>query len=209
MRRPIAYLAGPDVFTRDPGAIADQLRQICDEVGLEGSFPLDAVIQNPTGQSIYEANEQLIRGADGILAKLTPFRGPSADAGTIWEVGFARGLGKPVVGYTEAAGIFSERTVYWLGRIGSGLVTRPDGGLEDSDEMEVERFGLVDNLMIPGGIAASGGTVVLPQDAAKAGTSPARLAARFLATLLGVSSVRRTNPPHGEGEGSEGRTVVE
>ena len=38
---------------------------------------------------------------DAIVANMTPFRGPSMDAGTCYEMGLAKGLGKLVVGWTE------------------------------------------------------------------------------------------------------------
>jgi nucleoside 2-deoxyribosyltransferase len=37
---------------------------------------------------------------------------------------------------------------------------RASGSWEDADGMEVEDFGLTDNLMLDGGIAASGGVLV-------------------------------------------------
>jgi nucleoside 2-deoxyribosyltransferase len=38
---------------------------------------------------------------------------------------------------------------------------RASGAWEDADGMEVEDFGLTDNLMLDGGIAASGGVLVV------------------------------------------------
>ena len=42
-----------------------------------------------------------MRSCDAAVANLTPFRGVSADAGTAFEVGFMRALGRPVLGYTN------------------------------------------------------------------------------------------------------------
>ena len=36
--------------------------------------------------------------ADAIIANLTPFRGPSADAGTVYELGYMAGRGKFCLG---------------------------------------------------------------------------------------------------------------
>ena len=46
---------------------------------------------------------------------------------------------------------------------------RASGAWEDADGMEVEDFGLTDNLMIDGGIAAAGGVLVVNpvEDAAR------------------------------------------
>ena len=46
-----------------------------------------------------------------MIANLTPFRGPSADVGTVYEVGFMRALGRPVFGYATTAEPFTRRTL--------------------------------------------------------------------------------------------------
>lgn len=38
------YLAGPEVFERDPTRRAKLLKKICYQHGLEGIFPLDAIV---------------------------------------------------------------------------------------------------------------------------------------------------------------------
>lgn len=169
------YLAGPDVFERDPTKRAQVLKRICQQHGLEGIFPLDAVVSceilgsQQHGRLISQANEKLIRSCEGVLANLTPFRGPSADAGTIYEVGYACGLKKVVVGYTFAHKDFYERTLMWttefphLAQHPDQLTCRADGAKEDADGMLIESFGLMDNLMIPTGIEASGGVVIEPK----------------------------------------------
>ena len=162
------YLAGPDVFERDPTKRAQVLKKICQQHGLEGIFPLDTVVQceilgSPEhGRLISRANEELIRGCEGVLANLTPFRGPSADAGTIYEVGYACGLKKVVVGYTFSNKDFYERTLSWATQLPhqGQLIHRTDGSTEDNDGMLIESFGLMDNLMIPTGIETSGGEVI-------------------------------------------------
>ena len=135
-----------------------------------GKFPLDAELdpkglQPPEfGLRISAACEDLIRSCSAVLANLTPFRGPSADVGTVYEVGFAVALGKVVVGYTESDAPFIKRTSDWLRRLGEPARARIGGDLEDCDGMRLESFGLLDNLMIPGGIQASGGTIIGPGD---------------------------------------------
>ena len=39
--------------------------------------------------------------ADAIIANLTPFRGPSADAGTVYELGYMAGRGKLCLAYSN------------------------------------------------------------------------------------------------------------
>ena len=150
------YLAGPDVFLPDAAARAVALKAICARHGLEGVFPLDAHRHEPPGwSSLPEArliavrNEAHMAGCAALIANLTPFRGPSADAGTIFEVGYMRALGRPVFGWTNCGVPFTDRTRAFLG------VT----GARDAEGMLIEAFGLTDNLMIDGAIIASGGAL--------------------------------------------------
>lgn len=181
-RRPHVYLAGPDVFLPDARAAGARLKAICSEADLEAHFPLDVELAD--ADAIAAANEALIRRCDGVLANLTPFRGPSADPGTVYEVGYARALGKVVVGYTEATDLFAERTAAWLARLGTPAQPRTDGALADASGMAIESFGLIDNLMIPAGIVDGGGAIVTPADAAATGLPLAVCAAERLAALL-------------------------
>lgn len=48
--------------------------------------------------------------ADAIVANLTPFRGPSADAGTVYELGFMSGRIKPSFGYSNVPGSYFDRS---------------------------------------------------------------------------------------------------
>lgn len=147
---PRVYLAGPDVFLPDAPARGDTLKAICRDYGLRGVFPLDAPTPAlpegsaamPDWHRIARANEAHIRGADALIANLTPFRGPSADAGTLFEVGFMRALGRPVFAWSAS---------------GETLRARSGGGTRDADGLTIEDFGLVENLMIPAAIADSGG----------------------------------------------------
>jgi nucleoside 2-deoxyribosyltransferase len=90
---PKLYLAGPEVFLPEALAIAARKKHLCRLHGFEGLFPLNHEIA-PSGKGetldrlIYAANIAMIRGADAAILNLTPFRGPSADAGTIFELGF-------------------------------------------------------------------------------------------------------------------------
>lgn len=129
------YLAGPDVFFADAAARAARMKAECAQFGLMGVFPLDAapgpLPDAPEWLRIFAANEAHIRSCDAMLANITPFRGPSADVGTAWEMGFMRALGRPVAAWTEDARDYAPRVA-------------PDG-------LMVEAFGLADNLMLEGG----------------------------------------------------------
>lgn len=152
------YLAGPEVFLADAPAIAAAKKAICARLGLDGVFPTDDHPATPAEPEdhwrIYAQNEAHLRACDALIANLTPFRGASADAGTAYELGFMRALGRPVFGYAHVAGDFAQRTLTMLG---PRIRRRPDGAWEDEEGMAVEAFGLTDNLMLDGGIRAAGG----------------------------------------------------
>lgn len=165
------YLAGPEIFLADGGAaVGAAKRAICAAHGLAGVLPVDGEAAaaaagdgGPGWFGIYRGNEGLLRGCDALIANLTPFRGPSADPGTVFELGLMRGLGRPVFGYCNAGARFGSRT---LAALGPAARRRPAGGWEDAEGMAVEDFDLHDNLMLEGGIRASGGLFA-------AGTVPA------------------------------------
>lgn len=152
------YLAGPDVFLPNVIEIGEMKKELCKKYGFEGLFPMDTELNleglepYSAGLIISEANEELIRKSDFVIANITPFRGPSADVGTIYEIGFAKALGKLVYAYTNTKKLFTERTKIFL-------------GLEenvncDNNKMIIEKWGMVDNLMIDGGIKSSNGSIV-------------------------------------------------
>jgi nucleoside 2-deoxyribosyltransferase len=164
------YLAGPDVFFRDGEAWAARRKAICAEHGLVAVSPLDPLAEEAAGwaelpewQRIAWRNEAHIRGCDAVIANLTPFRGPSADAGTVYEVGFARALGRAVFGYTNCSVPFTQRTLDYAATHG-GAIASPGRIWRDGDGLLIEQFRRFDNLMIEGGLLGSGGTLVLPEN---------------------------------------------
>ena len=161
---PRIYLAGPEVFSRERSEVFRRKKELCAAYGFEGVSPLDA---GPTfedlpprsqGYRISNVNEHLISSCDVLLANITPFRGPSADVGTAFEMGFARALGKPVLAYTNVGGNFQERTLAFLSH---GAARRETGSVEEPQQMAVESFDLVDNLMLDGAVHASGASVIV------------------------------------------------
>ena len=67
-----------------------------------------------------------MHSCDALVANLTPFRGVSADAGTAFEVGFMRALGRPVLGYTYTGLAYVERPkpiVHLCGRLTTRTAT--------------------------------------------------------------------------------------
>ena len=155
------YLAGPDVFLPEAVAWLERKKAICAGFQLTGVSPLDALANEPPAwadlpewRRIALRNEAHIRGCKAVVANLTPFRGPSADVGTVYELGFARGLGLKVFGYATVAAAFLDRTLALIGG-----QQDPAGTWWDAEGLFVEQFGLFDNLMIEGGITESGGAL--------------------------------------------------
>ncbi len=146
------YLAGPDVFFPAPIVWAARRAAICAGHGLIAVSPFDPMVEPPAWATLTPAdrtarrNEAHIRSVDAVIANLTPFRGPSADVGTVYEVGFARGLGLPVYGYTTTTALLSDRT---------------GPGTHDTDGLEIERFGLLENLMIDQAVREAGVLIAL------------------------------------------------
>jgi nucleoside 2-deoxyribosyltransferase len=155
------YLAGPEVFLPDADALFDRKKALCAQYGMVGVCPLDDLPNVPEGgaaplvwHAIYRRNELHLRNCDALIANLTPFRGISADPGTVFELGFMRALGRPVFGYSMTGTRFTERTARAVGAAGG-----PSG--VDGDGLAIEDFGLQDNLMIDGAIDAAGGVFVV------------------------------------------------
>lgn len=156
-----AYLAGPDVFL--PGAAAHARRKvaICARHGIEGRPPLNEDVASLRGMSdeeawatIYRKDIAMMEGCDVVIANLTPFRGVSADGGTLVELGWFLGRGRPVFGYSNSGTPFAERCR-------QQTAARPD----PVPGLSVEGFGLPDNLMIQGAAVQGGGhPVVVPAD---------------------------------------------
>ncbi len=154
------YLAGPEVFLPDADALFGRKKALCARYGVIGVSPLDNLPNVPECGAmrrpwhvIYHRNELHLRNCDALIANLTPFRGISADPGTVFELGFMRGLGRAVFGYSMTGIPFTERTMRAVGAAGRSAGV-------DGDGLAIENFGLRDNLMIDGAIDAAGGVFV-------------------------------------------------
>ncbi|MCR8913336.1 nucleoside 2-deoxyribosyltransferase [Marinobacter panjinensis] len=151
------YLAGPEVFfpAEDHQTIVAEKKRLLREYGFEGVDPLDTELvvsddeaKPARGQQIYQANRELMDSCNAIIANLTPFRSISADPGTVFEVGYMIGQGKPAFGFTMDSRCYRERA-----------------GSSSLDELghTIEDFEMSDNLMIEGGISDSGGQLFVAE----------------------------------------------
>jgi nucleoside 2-deoxyribosyltransferase len=94
--------------------------------------------------------------ADCAIVNLTPFRAPSADVGSVFELGMMVGLGKPVFGYSNATTDLLSR----VRQTGSVLFDDEDRVWRGRHGMRVEDFGNADNLMIDACLAEQGHPLV-------------------------------------------------
>ncbi|HQT73680.1 MAG TPA: nucleoside 2-deoxyribosyltransferase [Acidiphilium sp.] len=153
-RRTRAYLAGPDLFLPDAHAHAARRIAIAARHGIEALAPLDAVPpERQPGEALWQAifrqDVAMMERSDIVIAHLSPFRGASADAGTLVELGWFLGRGRPCFGYSNAALPFAARSRMQV-------AARPDPVAGTA----IEDFGLGDNLMVIG--ALEGGLLTPP-----------------------------------------------
>lgn len=139
------YLAGFDVFRADAREYGERLKALCTQFGFEGVFPLDNEV--PEGLEgpqrahwICQANLELIRQCDTVMANVNPFRGAEPDSGTVFEMGFGHALGKTVWAYTDVAETLVDQ---------AGAEWDPEHlRHRDLQGYTVEDFGLNLNLML-------------------------------------------------------------
>jgi len=150
---PRIYLAGPTVFFRDASERFRHLEALCQANGLQGirpAEPLDAqgvVLTGPTAaQHLFVHNIGRIRQVHGVLADLRPFRGElEPDSGTVFEVGFARALGKPVAALVPDGSPWAHRIQQ---HCGTGQPNAQGCAMDGRYDMLIEDFGGALNLML-------------------------------------------------------------
>lgn len=106
------YVAGPDVFAPHWDTFRQEITQYAGERGITPIFPKSEPDDGPA--DIYRCNTRLIRLADAVIANLQCFRGSEPDSGTVFEVGFATALGRPVWGF-NATGRYHEKVAEHYG----------------------------------------------------------------------------------------------
>jgi nucleoside 2-deoxyribosyltransferase len=156
------YLAGPDVFLHDAVDVGRRKVELCARHGLTGLYPLDNAIDiaaKDASLQIFRGNEAMMIAADAIIANLTPFRGPGADAGTVYELGYMAGRGKLCLGYSNDPACYADRVREFT------EVTSRDGRLVDAQGLTVEDFGWTDNLMMIHALDLHGCALVTPPQA--------------------------------------------
>ncbi len=140
------YIAGPDVFEKNSLEIGKELSSLCEKYNYKGLYPLDNIAdfnqeKRKIADDIFIANVAFIKDADIVIANLNPFRGKEADSGTVWECGFAYGLGKKVYGYMDD-------TRPYIDKFNPSEKESENGMVFDKDEKAIEDFNHPLNLMI-------------------------------------------------------------
>ena len=156
------YLAGLEVFLPNAREILDRKIALTSAYGFAPVAPGDLKVA-PTltgkarGLAISAHNEGLMLSADLIIANLTPYRGVSADVGTVYELGFMCARGCPAYAFTNVTrGYFDRVSAYYGGDV------REDarGGMRGPDGLMIENCDFIDNLMLDGGVESRNGAVI-------------------------------------------------
>ncbi len=157
------YLAGPEVFLPNATDVLRQKAALARQYGFEPLAPGDNQIDvtgapRERGYQINGFDEALMDEADGIIANLTPFRGPGADPGSCYEVGYMCAKGKAAFAYSNDPRLYVQR----VRDLSGGHLHKGEGGhaFFDPSGLAVENFDMPENLMLVGGIERRGGRVI-------------------------------------------------
>jgi nucleoside 2-deoxyribosyltransferase len=156
------------------------MRSLCREQGLVGVAPHDNQIGlehlppgKPLLEQIVRADIELMQQLEAAVFCLDGFRrGPEMDAGTAFEIGYMKALGKPIAGWTRDPRTYPVKVADFLRNVfGVELVTTTaalvggtSGLLRDPDGILVHSEGCVQNAMIHVGIELAGGDIVANAD---------------------------------------------
>lgn len=160
------YLSGPDVFLPNAVELGEAKKELCRAYGFEGLVPADKKLdfsgiatKYAKGVAIYHADLRLMQMSDLAICQLTPYDGPSADVGTVFELGWMTGQGKSCLGYTNSAFSMLDR----IRALGHVIRFDERGWPVNEAGLRQEDFDMSDNLMIDGCLDAHGFPMVRHQ----------------------------------------------
>lgn len=156
------------------------MKEICAHHGLEGCAPLDNQADTkgllpgkPTVTKIVVADFDFMNQLDAAIFCLDPFRrSTEMDPGTAVEIGYMKGRGVPMAGWTQDGREYPEKVGdFFEQQFGEPLTAAAanetggtSGDLRDPDGVLVHSAGLVQNGMAHCGIELAGGHVFAHHD---------------------------------------------
>ena len=167
------YLSGPEMFLADPAAAIAKKKALLEKLNVENNWrfhlvglsQLDNQIEDykpdaATGIKIFKANIELMNQADFILANTVRFRGPGMAVGTAFEMGYMRGLGKPIFAYYDAKPFYDEAEPVdtYETRVKTHYPVATNGK-QDIHGLTIENFGMADSLMTVGSLQNGNGEI--------------------------------------------------
>ncbi len=159
MQKKKIYLAGFDVFYPNAVEVLDKKKKLCEDYGFTGLAPLDNKVDFSQSKAkirkdIYDANIALINEADLLCVNLNAFRHGEPDPGTVFEIGYAVGLGKEVYVYLDSDESMLEKT-----RTNDAQCVCKEGVWYDGNGLMIEDFDGMFNLMITESTTIINGTL--------------------------------------------------
>jgi len=154
------YLSGPDIFLPNSKDIDANKKAICERYGMAGVSQLDVNCERvfngdaKAAEKIFEQARELISDCDLLIANISPFRGPSLEAGTALEIGLMLGHGKPVLGYSLDKEDYATRLMN-LHDVFELPLNKTSGDLQAPDGLVVENFGLSEGALVSGAVQAA------------------------------------------------------
>ena len=147
VRRPVAYLAGFEMFMPDGFGIGEKHKAICEKYGIIGLYPTDPIPDDglqeyvPKDDSLHEFEKKImtqdvnhVRRSDMIIANLNDFRrGQEPDSGTCFECGAAFACGKRLYCFIDDARPMIDRFTGEKHKSGGIWVDKDGNAIEDFD----------------------------------------------------------------------------
>jgi nucleoside 2-deoxyribosyltransferase len=195
------------VFHLQPAPLFDRMKALClthgvvgvapldNQIGLEGVAPGRDLLDRIVGADI-----ALMDSLDAAVFCLDGFRrGPEMDAGTAFEAGYMKALGKPIAGWTQDPRPYPQRVADFFHAVferpliqtAPGPVGGTSGSMRDPDGVLVHSEGCYQNAMVHIGIELAGGVVAADPDWERAFS----LAVASIARQLQSASVTKPGSP--------------
>ena len=169
---PEVFLEDPKEVGRRNKKLLEKLNKRSAKVQFSGIYPLDSSLDEnnqpfknqiesfsndkKTGYAIFRKDREMMEKSDIILANIVPFKGAAhMDSGTAFEIGYFHSAGRPVVLYQDASLFYKDAAKgsptmkeKELRLFSESIRKDSEGSLRDKYGLQVEDFGMEENLMI-------------------------------------------------------------